>query len=266
MSTILPRSRTAGGAAYREIGEGEPLVLLHGVGMRLEAWSPQVEALSRTHRVICVDLPGHGESERIAPQARLPEFVAWLARLLDDLEIAAVNVAGHSMGALIAGGAAASFGDRVRRVALLNGAYRRGPVAKAAVTERARQIVEGAPIDFDGPLRRWFGDETQAEDAYRLTRGWLTAVDREGYATAYRAFAEGDDVYADDWPRVSCPALFLTGQDDPNSTPAMSEAMAAAAPRGKAVVIEGRHMVNLTAPEQVNTILVDWLAQEENRA
>ena len=264
--TIPPRSRTPHGAAYRATGGGEPLVLVHGVGMRLEAWDPQVAALSATHKVIAVDMPGHGESAPLPPGARLDAFVGWLETLFDDLGLDRVNLAGHSMGALIAGGAAARFGHRIRRVALLNGVYRRSPEASAAVIARAGAIERGS-IDVDGPLRRWFGDGEGTAEAFRLTRGWLSAVDPAGYATAYNAFAHGDALYADAWPKFVGPALFLTGRDDPNSTPAMAEAMAAAAPRGEAVVIDGhRHMVNLTAPDTVNRILLDWLKRDEETA
>ncbi|SFT59181.1 alpha/beta hydrolase [Mesorhizobium sp. YR577] len=263
MSPIPQRSRTPGGAAYMEQGSGEPLLLIHGVGMRLEAWAPQIGALSHTHRVIAVDMPGHGESDRIAAGALLQDFVAWFGKVLDDLRLESVNVAGHSMGALIAGGMAASFGARVKRVALLNGVYRRDPEARAAVLARVDSIREGR-IDRDGPLRRWFGEGNEDSPAYRLTHGWLSKVDPEAYATAYAAFAQGDATYADAWPRVACPALFLTGEHDPNSTPAMAKAMAAAAPAGWARIIAGhRHMVNLTAPETVDGILTDWLSHEE---
>jgi (E)-2-((N-methylformamido)methylene)succinate hydrolase len=260
MLATLQRSKTRRGASYREVGQGEPLVLIHGVGMRLEAWEPQMASLSETHRVIAVDMPGHGGSVALARGSLLPEFVGWLGGVLDDLELDAVNVAGHSMGALIAGGAAASFGSRVSRVALLNGVYRRSPEARAAVSARAREIAEGGQVDFDGPLRRWFGEGAENETAYRLTRSWLSNVDPSGYATAYAAFAQGDETYADAWGRVDCPALFVTGDGDPNSTPAMAVAMAKAAPKGECAIIEGhRHMVNLTAPEQVNRLLAHWL-------
>jgi pimeloyl-ACP methyl ester carboxylesterase len=57
--------------------------------------------------------------------------------------------------------------------------------------------------------------------------------------------------------------LFLTGEGDPNSTPAMADSMAALAPAGRACVIPGhRHMVNLTAPQLVNEALAAWLSQE----
>ncbi|AWI60523.1 alpha/beta fold hydrolase [Sinorhizobium fredii] len=260
------RVRTAHGAAYVETGQGEPLVLIHGVGMRLEAWAPQVAALSAHCRVIAVDMPGHGESDRLEPGAQLEDFVAWLGVFLDDLALDGVSLAGHSMGALIAGGAAATLGARIRRVALLNGVYRRDPDAKAAVIARARTIGKGT-VDVDGPLKRWFGEGSETAQLFSLTRRWLQAVDPEGYATAYNAFAHGDDVYAARWPEVHCPALFLTGSEDPNSTPEMALAMAVAAPCGWAQIIEGhRHMVNLTAPDAVNAILADWLSGEGERS
>jgi pimeloyl-ACP methyl ester carboxylesterase len=124
-SRTPPRSKTIHGAAYVDAGEGEPVVLIHGVGLRLEAWAPQIESLAATHRVIAVDLPGHGASSPIGQGSRLDSFVDWLVAALDDLGLDSVNVAGHSMGALIAGGCAVTAPERVRRVALLSAVHRR---------------------------------------------------------------------------------------------------------------------------------------------
>jgi (E)-2-((N-methylformamido)methylene)succinate hydrolase len=263
MLTTPQRSRSAAGAAYVEQGAGEPVLLIHGVGMRLEAWSQQSEALAATHRVISVDMPGHGESGRLADDASLQDFVSWFSSTIDDLGLDRVNVAGHSMGALIAAGLAATMGERITRVALLNGVHKRSPDARAAVEERARRIRAG-DYDFQAPLDRWFGASEKGTDAYRLTRKCLLQVDPQGYATAYFAFATGDDVYADAWPNIACPALFLTGEMDANSSPEMSLAMAAAAKDGLARIVKGhRHMVNLTAPAIVTQHLKDWLARDE---
>lgn len=261
MHTIPRRSETRSGAAYVAEGTGEPLVLVHGVGLRLEAWAAQIEALSATHRVIALDMPGHGGSAPLPEGARLPDFVAWLARVLDDLGLERVNLAGHSMGALIAGGVAAEHPDRLARVGLVCGVHRRTPEAAAAVVARAEALRRGER-DSAGPLARWFGAGS-ADPTAVLVGEWLDAVDAGGYATAYEAFATGDATYADAWPRVTQPALFLTGALDANSTPAMAEAMAGAAPRGRAVVIEGHgHMVPMTAPGAVNAALRTWLAEE----
>ena len=260
----LRRKRTARGTAYHEVGKGEPLVLIHGVGMRLEAWTPQIEVFSKSQRVIAVDMPGHGESVGLPSGSKLEAFVAWFGGFLDEMALGEVNVAGHSMGALVAGGAAATFGKRIKRVAYLNGVYRRDPEAKAAVLARAAAIpISG--VDKEGPLLRWFGDDAQSGVARELTRTWLGLVDPKAYATAYAAFAGGDETYADRWPDVMAPALFLTGSDDPNSTPRMAEQMAAAAPKGWARIVEGhRHMVNLTAPDIVNELLAEWLSCGED--
>lgn len=259
------RRITPKGIAYVAKGSGEPLVLIHGVGMRLEAWWPQIESLSATHRVIAVDMPGHGQSEPLPKGSALPDFVAWLGSFLDEMQLDPVNLAGHSMGALIASGAVASFPEKIRRVALINGVFRRDPAAKGAVLARAASIeVDG--IDIHGPLKRWFGEDAASRAARDLTERCLLTMKTDAYATAYRAFAGGDDIYADCWPSVTCPALFLTGADDPNSTPAMAEEMARLAPHGVAkVVTDHRHMVSLTAPDVVHAIMAEWLAVPEDQ-
>ena len=155
----LPRSKTRSGTAYYSAGDGEPVFLVHGVGMRLEAWGPQIDALSPTHRVIAVDMPGHGSSAPLPNGAELDRFVQWLTAVFDDLEVERANVAGHSMGALIAGGMVATRPSSVLRVALLNGVYRRSLEARAAVVARAAALRDGKR-DITGPLVRWFGSDT----------------------------------------------------------------------------------------------------------
>lgn len=243
-----------------EAGRGEPLLLIHGVGLRAEAWEPQIARLASTHQVLAVDMPGHGGTSPLPAGARLPEFVAWAADVLRALGCGPVNVAGHSMGALVAAGLAIEHPELVRRLAVLNAVFRRPSEARAAVCARAEEMENGT-FDVAGPLSRWF-DDSPAERMIRdRVAGWLGAADPRAYATAYRAFAEGDEIYADGWSGLRVPVLVLTGTGDPNSTPAMAQAMAAAAPRSRLCVIDGhRHMVSLTAPEAVAAAMRDWLA------
>lgn len=260
MSRILRLSDGAKATAC-EAGIGEPVLLIHGVGMRAETWAPQIAALSADHHVIAVDMPGHGGSDPLADGARLPDYVAWAARVVRALGLGPVNVVGHSMGALVAMGLAVEHPDLVRRLALLNAVLRRGPEARAAVEARADEIARGQG-DRDVPLARWFGDTSADQAARPMVANWLRSVDPRGYAAAYRAFAEGDCVYADRLGEIRCPTLALTGGLDANSTPAMTRAIAATTPQGEAVVIEDhRHMVNLTAPDTVSGALRHWLGR-----
>ncbi|WP_374636918.1 alpha/beta fold hydrolase [Paracoccus sp. (in: a-proteobacteria)] len=260
-SKTLPLSEPYGQIAYREAGRGDPIVLIHGVGMQSAAWMPQIDALSQSHRVIALDMPGHGGSSPLPAGGGLADFVAWLRAALDGLGLARISLAGHSMGALIAGGFAVSHPAMVARVALLNGVFCRPPEMRAAVEARAQAIRSGS-FDTTTPLNRWFGDGDHAARAQVAT--WLAEMDPAGYATAYSAFARGDATYAGGFAAIACPLLALTGDGDPNSTPAMSQAMARAAPHGRAVIVSGhRHMVNLTAADAVNAELRNWLETAE---
>lgn len=254
-----------GQLGYREAGRGEPLVLIHGVGLQSAAWAPQIKDLCKTHRVLALDMPGHGQSTALPEGSDLVAYVAWLQAALSALKTGPVNLAGHSMGALIAGGFAAEHPKMLRRVAVLNGVYRRAPQARRAVVARAAEICQGQ-VDLATPLARWFGDTAIEQQARADVAAWLSQVDIGGYATAYGAFARGDSTYGDAWPQICCPMLALTGDADPNSTPAMARAMAAAAPDGTVEIIAGRHMVNLTAPAAVTNSLAQWLLRPERPA
>jgi len=255
--------KTPSGAGYVECGSGEPLLLLHGVGMCAQAWQPQLEALSAHARVIALDLPGHGATPALSGSSDLRDFVDWFAEVAAELTLERFSLVGHSMGALIASGFAVTYPERLNRLALLNAVYKRDKQARQAVRARAAEMQSGH-FDRNAPLERWFAPDEQQSAAYQAVKQFLHTVDKTGYAAAYQAFAEGDALYADDFSNIVCPALFLTGADDQNSTAQMAQQMATATRQGYAQVIEGhRHMVNLTAPEQVNSLLLDWLSISE---
>ena len=257
--TTLRLSNSGKQVGIRDQGAGDPLVLIHGVGMQSAAWGPQIAALSNQFRVIAVDMPGHGTSDPLPHDSALPDYVDWLSEVVDALGLTEVSVAGHSMGALIAGGFAVMHPGLTRRVALVNGVFRRDPEARAAVQARAVSI-QGGEIDRETPLRRWFGDDGDYEAQQSDVGRWLSEVDPAGYATAYAAFAKGDDIYADQYGDIACPFLAITGDLDPNSTPDMSRDMAATVKNGRAVVVQGhRHMVNLTAEACVTAELSAWM-------
>ena len=105
------------GLAYERRGSGSPLVLLHGVGHRRQAWGAVLDRLTPHRDVITVDLPGHGESpplERGKPA--LEAMLGAVAALLDDLGLERPHVAGNSLGgrlaleAAVAGRAASATG------------------------------------------------------------------------------------------------------------------------------------------------------------
>jgi len=89
--------------AYDRRGAGEPLVLLHGIGHRRQAWEPVLDLLARDHDVIAVDLPGFGASPPL-PAGRgydMPSAVRTCAEFFADLGLDRPHVAGNSLGGVL---------------------------------------------------------------------------------------------------------------------------------------------------------------------
>ncbi|TDN57768.1 alpha/beta fold hydrolase [Paraburkholderia sp. BL10I2N1] len=251
------------GTAYSIAGNGEALVLIHGVGMNRRVWAPQVEALQAHFRVITYDMLGHGASRLPAISPQLDEYAAQLLSLLNHFEIEIAHVVGHSMGSLIALEFALRYPARVSSVTALNAVYDRTPTQRAAVMQRAASL--GGSLEqpgIDATIARWFDDPVPGHlaDVAELVRSLLETVNPEGYARTYRLFASSDQAHVGRLPQLAVPALFMTGECDPNSSPAMSLSMAAAAPGARAEIIPNeRHMMNITAPAIVNQRLLHFI-------
>jgi pimeloyl-ACP methyl ester carboxylesterase len=84
-----------------EWGAGDPVVLLHGLTGSLDYWAPFAERLGRTHRVLAVDVPGHGESDVLDPFS-FDEAVRIMAQALEQVGVEQPSIVGHSFGAPLA--------------------------------------------------------------------------------------------------------------------------------------------------------------------
>ena len=253
--TIQPRSKIAN-LAVIAAGHGPLVVLLHGVGLRSEAWSPIITDLAENYRILAVDLPGHGESEFQGPYSRICDYAQALLPLLQG----PCALIGHSMGALIALELARRYPDVVWSVAALNAVFERSPDAMAAVQARAAALEDRSVSDPTSTLLRWFGTNPSAERA--ACSDWLSSVDPKGYKSAYTVFASVSGVPREALKQIKCPSLFLTGEQEPNSTPAMSKEMAALAPHGRAEVVpDAGHMMPMTHARSVAQILVPFLQE-----
>ena len=266
----ISRSRSSNGTAYHRSGVGPPVVLVHGVGLRAESWFPQIGALDKTNTVFAIDLPGHGDSAQLL-DASLVEFTKQLGGFVQDVVKEPVVVIGHSLGALVAIDFAVRFPSLCFGVAALNAIYQRSEQARNSILARVESLNTGHDI-ASAPLKRWFGDSPigNDEDMAGLCRSWLESADLEAYAAAYLVFADCEGPSAQVLGSLAMPSLFLTGADDPNSTPEMSSAMADLAIDGEAVSIEkARHLVQLTHPHEVNralTLFVQRCAESHNES
>lgn len=266
MPTNLTEYITDQGTAYVESGRGEPLVLIHGVGLNKQVWEPQLNAFSNQYRVIAYDTLGHGKSPVPGEDLTLDDYFKQLVDLLDTLEIDRINLCGHSMGALITIGFALRYPQRVIRIIPMMGAFDRSPEHQKR-SLRVADILAGpeAKTLLESTLKRWFTPEDNGDidrvEKIAQVEAWLNQADKSGYSRAYRVFAHNGETYVGKLGDISQPALFITAENDPNSTPAMSTRMAAEVQQGKVhILLNERHMGQYLAAKKIEPILRQFLA------
>jgi (E)-2-((N-methylformamido)methylene)succinate hydrolase len=212
-----------GATRYTVEGSGPPVLLIHGVGARLDNWDGVAAVLTRNFKIVRYDLRGHGQSSKVPGPYTLDMFADDGAALLNHLGIAPAHVAGHSLGGMIAITLARKHPQRVDRLAVLSAAGGRTQDERRRVMERIALIASGIPGDhFRNSLSRWFTDEFRAANPQLMEQ--YAARNRENdpacYAAAYAVLATGE--VAPDLKHVKAPTLVVTGEHDLGSNPRMS--------------------------------------------
>jgi 2-succinyl-6-hydroxy-2,4-cyclohexadiene-1-carboxylate synthase len=242
-------------------GAGPPVLLLHGFMGSADSWGDRIlSGLARSHRVMAVDLPGHGGSDAPAEPARyaLPAVVEDLADLLGELGAPHADWVGYSMGGRVALGAALLAPERVTRL-VLEGASA-GLESDADRRERrASDEALAARLESEGMeafLDVWSAQPLLASQR-RLPQAVRDAERRRRLQNRPEALAAclrglGTGVQPSLWNRlteVRCPVLLVTGEEDEKFT-ALAQRMAAQLPRSDHVVVPSAgHAVHLEAPE-----------------
>lgn len=261
----LQRFNSSTGLSYVKLGKGPSLVLIHGVGLRLEAWVNQFEALSQNYTVYAVDMPGHGESSLMKECTDISKYTDVIASWIKTEMKSAVVIAGHSMGSMIALNFAIRYSDLCSGVIALNSVYRRSVDAKKAVLARVQQIKNDITTqNVTDPVKRWFDYPLQGDDVIYadLCCQWLSQAPLEGYRQAYEVFCLNDGPAESDLQALDVPTMFITSRNDPNSLPSMSKNMAEICPGGQSYIVENaKHMAPLTHSNEINPIMIDFTFQ-----
>lgn len=120
---------------YKSIqGQGEPVILLHGLFGSADNWGVVAKALAERYQVICVDLRNHGRSPHSASHT-YADMAADIVALCDQLDLSSVHVVGHSMGGKVAMQLAAQAPERVASLVVVDMALRAYPDQHTALME-----------------------------------------------------------------------------------------------------------------------------------
>ncbi|PWS36685.1 4-carboxymuconolactone decarboxylase [Falsiroseomonas bella] len=236
--------------------DAAPILMLHSIGTNLHVFDPQAAVLARNHRVIRMDLRGHGLSGVTAAPGSMSRHAQDALALLDALGIRQAHVVGLSIGGRIAQQIAAEAPDRVASLVLMDTAAEFPP--PEAWQQRIDIVAaQGMAGLVDMVMPRWVVDASLAS-AQGLRR-MLLGTDPQGYAAS--AAALRDARAAEIAGRIACPTTVLVGERDIATPPAMAEALRDMIPGATLVTIpEAAHIPTLERAEAVNAALLDHFA------
>jgi pimeloyl-ACP methyl ester carboxylesterase len=229
-----------------EQGAGPALVLVHGFGGAKEDFSDQLDDLSRDHRVVTLDLRGHGESEGPEDPARysLDRFAADLGNVLDALDIDSCRLLGHSMGGMIVRRFVLAAPHRIDALILMDTSPGPVPGLDAEMIDLGVQIANEQGMaelkrvmDAFSPLDTPAYQRTLAErPGYReFGDAKWAALSRAMWVTMSIEIRDQPDQLAE-LAAVHCPTLVLVGvEDEPFRR--VSDEMVATMPGAELVVI-----------------------------
>jgi pimeloyl-ACP methyl ester carboxylesterase len=263
-----------------ELGEGPPLLFIHGLSGSWPNWLEQLPVFAgrsaiATRRVIAVDLPGFGHS----PMPREPISISGYARtldaLLDALDVDAAAVVGNSMGGFVSAELAINFPQRVERLVLVSAAglstYNHRGATRALPSLRRAERVIAAYASWVAAHSEIVARRPGLRNA---TLGLVTAhpsrlpaavaaeqirgAGKPGLIQALQANLDYD--FRDRLGEIACPTLIVWGDNDRVITPRDADVFAELIPGSRKVIFKDTgHMAMLERPTAFNALLDEFL-------
>jgi magnesium chelatase accessory protein len=252
----------------QQMGEGPPLLLLHGTGAATHSWRDFAPLLARRFRVIAPDLPGHGFTEcPDLSRLSLPGMSRAVGALLRSLGAAPTVVVGHSAGAAICARMAIDGEIAPRAIVSLNGALLpwRGMPGKVFSPLARLLSANGVAARFVA----WRAGEPGAvERLLHSTGSHIDAAGREWYrrlvcspthvASVLAMMARWDlTAFAEDLPRLTVPLWLVVGDHDGTVSPADADRIRQRLPGPDPVRLAGLgHLAHEESPRRVAEVVV----------
>lgn len=245
---------------YLDRGQGEPVLLLHGLGSRAEDWQLQIPVLAQRYWVIAPDLRGHGASPKPAGPYSMPLLAADVLALLDRLGLDSVHLIGLSMGGMVGFQLAIDRPEAIRSLVVVNSTPDLIPRTLAQQLQAWQRLwlARLAPPRQTGRFlaKRLFPKREQGPLRERLVTQWAEN-DHAAYVAAMEACI-GWSVLAD-VGRICCPVLIVSGDRDYLPLEA-KRSYATMIPGARLAIVEDSgHATPMDQPARFNELVLAFL-------
>ncbi|TQN30354.1 pimeloyl-ACP methyl ester carboxylesterase [Haloactinospora alba] len=258
-----------GTVRWDRIGQGSPVVLVHGWPFSSYVWRDVAAGLARRHTVYVWDLPGYGQSAKTTGQdVSLAGHQAVLTELLEHWGLTSPAVVAHDIGAAVALRSALLDGVGYGRLVLVDAVSVRpwGSPFFRLVREHAEVFARLPAPQHEAMVRRYLAGGTHGELRTRvldtLVQPWLGEV---GQAAFYRQMAQAEERHTreveDRFGELDMPTLIVWGEHDDWLPADRAEHLARLIPHARLEwVADSGHLVQEDAPARFTSLLTDFLA------
>lgn len=249
--------------AYREEGQGEVLLLIHGLAGDHTAWEPQIAQWKKRFRVIAVDTRGAGQSTQTDEPLTLQDLADDFLALLPALGVKHAHVVGRSMGGCIAQLMALKEPERITSLALLASCGKFDPLGlRTLVTMReVLEWTESWEAHARHSIRNFVSPQFFNEQQPRVLEierliGSSSRL-RGSYVQQNKAVTRHDVL--DRLHEIKCPVLIMSGTVDPLGSPLLTRWMLERLPQARHVEFEGAsHFFLMEQPERFMREMDSW--------
>jgi pimeloyl-ACP methyl ester carboxylesterase len=258
---------SAGTISAAEAGSGPTLLAIHGLGGSKASFLPTLGALADSYRVIAIDLPGFGDSDKPVRAAYdAPYFAGVMAELLDAAGVANAHVVGNSMGGRIGIEMALTMPERVDRLVLLSPAMAwLRPRRWAPIVKLLRPELSMVPLPVEPLVRRLFpANGWAAAGMDEFLRAYKTPRGRHAFNAAARNIYL-DEPHGDDgmWSRLAGlqhESLFVWGRKDTLVPIKFMKHVERTLPAAEHVELDCGHVPQVEAPRETHEAIRRFLA------
>jgi 3-oxoadipate enol-lactonase len=250
-------------------GDGEPVVMIHGLGGSTNTWTPIMSAYAR-YKTIRIDLPGSGRSDKVEGVLTCERFVKAIIRVLGECGVERAHVVAHSMGTIVAAHLGAYEPKMVKSLVLLGPLLCPPDPARSALRARGQKAraegVAGMQAIADALVQASTSAESKRarHAAIAFVRESLMAQNPEGYGRSCEALADMQSANTD---AITAPALLITGDEDVVAPPSAVRAMGNKISGAKVEVIRGcGHWTPLESPDECMKLIAHFYASLERNA
>lgn len=252
---------------YEIEGNGEPLVLLHGMSNNSQSWKEQIQKLKKYYTVIAWDAPGYGKSSDPAQEFRhFKEFAHMLKGMLDQLNLEKIYLLGHSMGAAIAIEFCKLYSHKVKKLIIADptrGAAALDPEEnEIKLKNRLFSIENLSPEEIAEKRIKALLSPHASKEVYQRVKEIMIQVRPAGYRSV--AFSLYHLNQMELLSQIDVPVLVMCGELDSVTPVKESIAIHEQLVNSELVIIpEGGHLCYQENPEKFNLSIIEFLNKGE---